>query len=339
MKNIKIILNSDNKILDGHLIDDRLFVEAEELFNGLKWHGSWIKEPDTYKVKFTNVTLREIKDYDPKGIYLNFDKIRVEDWDVNFGEDGIPINNFRWGTHSYPITIAHYGLQHHALFIRDNEPSNKEICLNVANWFLQNQTSKGGWPAYFDHMYFKDRTVEMKSGWHSSLGQGLAISLLVRAFDLTNDKRYVKAALKGFKVYALPVKKGGVFRKFEGKYWFYEEYPTEPASYVLNGFIFSLFGLYDLYTATNSKQVQRYYKEGIKTLKRMLPLYDLGNRTAYDLTHYTTTGTYPNVARWGYHATHVHQLMAINAIEKDPMIKEVLSRWIGYINGKTVKEN
>ncbi|WP_246942870.1 D-glucuronyl C5-epimerase family protein [Bacillus pinisoli] len=339
MKDVKIILNSNNRLLEGKLVEEKLYVEAEELFNELKWYGSWAKEPNLYKVKFTNAKLREMKDYNPQTIYLNFDKIRVEDWNVDFGEDGIPINNFRWGKHYYPITIAHYGLQHHALFVLNNEISNKEIFLKVSDWFVKNQTSKGGWPSLFEHMYYKGRTQVMKSPWHSSLAQGLIISLLVRAFHTTGKDIYIKSAMKGFKLYTIPVKKGGTFRKFEDKYWFYEEYPTEPASYVLNGFIFSLFGLYDLSMVTHNKSVKRYYSEGIRTLKRMLPLYDLGNRTAYDLTHYTSDGTFPNVARWGYHATHVHQLMAINSIEKDPKIKEILTRWIGYMDGKSVREN
>lgn len=38
----------------------------------------------------------------------------------------------------------------------------------------------------------------------------------------------------------------GVLNKFAGVYSWYEEYPTTPGSFVLNGFIYSLLGLHDL---------------------------------------------------------------------------------------------
>ncbi|MFB5195219.1 D-glucuronyl C5-epimerase family protein [Neobacillus sp. KR4-4] len=339
VKDVKVILNKEDKILHGKFINDKLYIEATPLFDGLNWYGTWVKEFDTYKVSYSNVRVREMSEYDFKGIYLNFDKISVEKWNVSFDEKGIPKTNFRWGTYHYPITIAHYGLQHHGLYLISNQEVNKQIFLKVADWLLENQNENGSWASYFDHMYYKGRTQVMNSPWCSSLGQGLSISVLTRAFHITGERKYLDSALEGFKIYAIPVENGGVLRRFENEYLFYEEYPTEPASYVLNGFIYSLLGLYDLYKTSNDVLVEFYFLEGLKTLKRMLPLYDLGNRTAYDLTHYTTDGGFPNVARWGYHVTHVHLLMAVYAIDQDPKVKTILNRWIDYIDGKTVREN
>lgn len=39
---------------------------------------------------------------------------------------------------------------------------------------------------------------------------------------------------------------GGVRTYFPGGFVWYEEYPTTPSLFVLNGFIYSLLGLYDL---------------------------------------------------------------------------------------------
>lgn len=42
---------------------------------------------------------------------------------------------------------------------------------------------------------------------------------------------------------------GGVRNELFGRAW-YEEYPTTPGSFVLNGFMYALIGLYDLSSAT-----------------------------------------------------------------------------------------
>lgn len=79
------------------------------------------------------------------------------------------------------------------------------------------------------------------------MGQGHAISLLARAYHHSGgDRRYLNAALDGLKPFRVPSSKGGVRATFLNKYHWYEEYPTKPASFVLNGFIYSLLGLYDL---------------------------------------------------------------------------------------------
>ena len=59
----------------------------------------------------------------------------------------------------------------------------------------------------------------------------------------------------------------------------YEEYPTTPPLFVLNGFIYSLFGLYDLAQLGEGEMkvtAQKLYDEGMKSLKVMLPLFDSG---------------------------------------------------------------
>lgn len=88
------------------------------------------------------------------------------------------------------------------------------------------------------------------------MGQGQAISLLSRAFYHSGGNELylnaASAALKPFKVFS---KNGGVLSEFMHFPW-YEEYPTIPSIFILNGFMYSLIGLYDLYSlAPNGSQV------------------------------------------------------------------------------------
>jgi len=59
----------------------------------------------------------------------------------------------------------------------------------------------------------------------------------------------------------------------------YEEYPTNPPLFVLNGFMYSLFGLYDLAMTGNrsiNAEARMLYERGMSSLKVMLPLFDSG---------------------------------------------------------------
>lgn len=161
---------------------------------------------------------------------------------------------------------------------------------DAAEWFVRNQNTKtGGWPNPVKRKL--SEFAELKQGWYSAMGQGHAISLLARAYYHSNgDAKYLRAALNGLKPFRVPSRQGGVLAKFMGKYEWYEEYPTTPASYVLNGFIYSLLGLYDL-NATAPKNLSReaahLFEQGMISLKKMLLMYDTGSGSIYDLRHIT----------------------------------------------------
>lgn len=437
------------------------------------------KKNNDYFFDYSDAIYRDFNQYDITGEYLNFRYINVERWDNFFDINSIPINNFRWGSHYYPISILHYGLSHYsrkviayirqdfkknwiqylgtreimhkkrgslfkgmdnayilgidsslkyininfsslrtyhykiyldietdqgvkeiifssdlkndllvseskycmstsgmlsneygnALLFRDlvsdvskifkakykklisikirgnlllhdlymSNSNRDEIITAVATWLVNNQDSKGGWPSFFDHMFYKGRTEVMQSGWYSAMAQGLALSFLVRVYNLTGNNIYLRTAKKALEIFDVTVEEGGVLN-FYNQLPIYEEYPTKPGSHVLNGFIFSLFGLYDFGNYFDDDKSNSLFYKGINTLENILPLYDMGNRSAYDLTHITCK-TYPNIARWAYHNTHVLQLKALSLINGSKVIKEFYERWRLYQKGYRVKTN
>lgn len=230
---------------------------------------------------------------------------------------------------------------------------------DAADWFVRNQVAKtGGWPNPVRRKL--SEFAELKQGWYSAMGQGHAISLLARAYFYSNgDPKYLRAAINGMKPFRVPSRQGGVLAKFLGKYDWYEEYPTTPASFVLNGFIYSLLGLYDLKmtgTASAAREAAQLYDQGMASLKKMLLLYDTGSGSIYDLRHVTLgmprtsrlvhsvlkvvlSGVEPNLARWDYHATHVNQLLLLATIDRDPLISRTAERWRSYMSGKRAPHN
>lgn len=330
---IKVVMHDQFESV-GKKIGNELFVPLSLLEKGYQAEKDWIEKDKTLKIHVTKARPLEINQYDWKENYLHYDKNKVENWDVKFYSDGIPKTVYTFGEYYNPSTIAQYGLQHYSLYLINNDDVSKNKFLTAADWFINHQDSQGGWAYQFDLPFYPERLNKLTAPWYSAIGLGMAMSVLARASYLTKEKKYKESALKAIRIFNIPAKQNGILAKFEKDFSFYEECPTNPPSFILNGFMFSLVGLYDLSKATDDKATRKLYDKGITTLKRMLPLYDLGNRTAYDLTHYTTDGSYPNVAKWGYHITHIHLLAALHSIEKDPKMNEILLRWKGYLKGK-----
>lgn len=210
----------------------------------------------------------------------------------------------------------------------------------AANWLVRHQDDQGGWPIMVTRK-LASGYLELPPGWYSAMAQGQAMSLLVRAYLRSQNPRYLDSALRATAIFDIPSSEGGVLAKFADVYPWYEEYPTTPSSFVLNGFIYSLLGLYDLKVTAPSNladDASRLYTQGLKSLKTLLPFFDTGSGSIYDLRHYTL-GVAPNLARWDYHTTHINQLLLLCTVNDDPFFKETATRWIGYMNGKRAAHN
>ncbi|ELT98477.1 hypothetical protein CAPTEDRAFT_225290 [Capitella teleta] len=210
----------------------------------------------------------------------------------------------------------------------------------AADWLVRHQDSRGGWPIHVERVLANGR-LQLPPGWYSGMAQGQAMSLLVRAYSHTRNQGYLNAALRATALFDVASGNGGVLAKFADNYPWYEEYPTTPSCFVLNGFIYALIGLYDLqHTVTDDRgaDASRLYASGMRSLKAMLPLFDTGSGSIYDLRHFTL-GVAPNLARWDYHTTHINQLLLLATIDSDPLLSETASRWAGYMKGHRAPHN
>jgi len=238
---------------------------------------------------------------------------------------------------------------------------------DATNWVVKNQDqATGGWKNEIVRT-FKHGVKTLRPGWISAMGQGQCISLLSRAYYVTGNKSYIRAISLALKPYTVPSAQGGVKAIFMNKYVWYEEYPTTPSSFVLNGFMFSLLGLYDYKSLLEDKfkldssqtlplqsheefkdvgvdlekdyeLTRRLYNEGVTSLKAMLPLYDGGSRTYYDLNHFMLQVP-PNIARWDYHTLHLRQLALFYSLTKETIFKRYFEYWDGYTKGKFAPHN
>lgn len=285
-----------------------------------------------------------LEGYNSTGAYLNFHKLRVPNWAiVTIDDHGIPKNSQGGGEHYNPVTIAHYGLElasQHILELADR----RDDLSKVVRYAIQAQNNDGGWPFTFDHLFFVDRVAIMPAGWYSALSQGMMISVFARWVGAIDREKLIshdvirRSVELSAEIIGLDVEHGGVRRTVFDGLDFYEEYPTTPASFVLNGFMFCLLGLYDGYTVFGSTACRELFESGIKTLRRTIPMYDIGDGSTYDLTHFSTAIEGPSQARASYHRLHITLLAALSSIT-DGAFARVVERWDKYLMGNRLRTN
>jgi hypothetical protein len=281
--------------------------------------------------------------YNSTGPYMNHANwtnefpIQIERnvWErVTFDENGIPLVNYSWGIEYVPTTAFHWGLVSYSKWLETGNTTNLADATKIAEWAVQNQSENGAWNWGFSHNYSRGILGVLDAEWPGAMTQGLGMSFLVRMYSITNDTRYLNASLNAIQPLQKTVDEGGVVRVFNNQWIWYELYPTpDNGSYVLNGFIYALIGLYDNWQILGSHNSGELYNNGIDSLQHMISMFDLGCNSSYDLVHLSIAGSAPNIARTALHNLHISLLSVINAIEADLLV-DVEERWLDYAMGE-----
>lgn len=164
-------------------------------------------------------------------------------------------------------------------------------------------------------------------GWPSAFGQGFGLSVLCRAYQISKDEKYITLAEKVLNSFNLNYKKCGILCIDDNEDYWYLEYPSNPPAYVLNGFIFGLFGIYDYWRISNSPKALRYFRRGIRTVKKNLHKYDKGYWSAYDLEYNKYCAGY------NYHKNvHITQLKVLYQITEDEIFNVYANKFSKYLS-------
>ena len=281
------------------------------------------------------------KAYDPAGQYLNYgDTVYKDSTPIKIDPAGLPTVKYGDSYHYNPVTIAQFALDE---YCRSKGPSAKFV---PATDYLLGMMGPDGAFRY-DFPFERYATGEMyQPGWISGMAQGQAVSVFVRAYHFTKQDKYLDAARKALNFMLLSADKGGPMTTLErfspepSKLPFIMEYPQSPPVYTLNGYMFSMLGLYDYAAITHDAATQEIAQQSLNTLKVLLPYYDMGSISAYDLSYITIpTGrngkrSRPHVSP-EYHAVHISLLWALYSLTAEPALKETAERWASYFERKS----
>lgn len=210
----------------------------------------------------------------------------------------------------FTIGIFQYGLAAYDLYLKTGEQRYLDKLLACADWTVENQPEDGGWVT-FAH--------ECPEQPYSSMAQGEGISMLIRAHIVTKEDKYLDAARKAKDFMLKPLAEGGT-TDYQGTDVYLYEYTFRPL--VLNGWIFSLWGLYDYFKYTSDEQTGAVLAATLETLKKKLPEFDIGYWSMYE--------DGKRICSPFYHDLHIAQLDVMHDLFGDEIYKEYAQKWDAY---------
>lgn len=257
--------------------------------------------------------------------YLNFES------KLNYPERMDPLGIPLWKTgdepHFYhPIVICQYalGIFEHLYQSGFRNEKLKTDFFVQADWLVENAVNNGIGKVWY--VGYNIPEYGLFKPWYSALSQGEAVSVLTRAYMISKNEIYLRVAEDAIKPFNILVQEGGLLNHFNSLP-IYEEYPSpiRPVG-ALCGFMFVLFGLYDLILANNNKLASELFTRGINSLKELLKFYDLGYWSKYYIFDYPKS----YVASFTYHSLQFEQLKTLYILSEEDIFKEYAEKWESY---------
>lgn len=212
----------------------------------------------------------------------------------------------------FSIMIFQYGLGAYDLYLLgiDEEENLKKFKVAL-DWTIQKQEKNGGWI-----------TFDEKEGnnVYSAMAQGEGISLLLRGYVEFRDEQYLNKAKEAIEFLMKPIENGGT-TFYEKDAIYLKEYLNEPV--VLNGWIFSIWGIYDyLKFDKENDKVKSFYEKTVNTLSKQLHCFDNGYWSKYDIEK--------RIASPFYHDLHIEQLKVMFDITGKEEFQEYANKFEKY---------
>lgn len=227
-----------------------------------------------------------------------------------FLDDRVPSTVVDTGeTIYFSIAIFQYGLAAYDLYLLSDKKDSSMLAkvVTCANWGVQNQQKDGAW------VTFAYETPEYP---YSAMAQGEGISLLLRAYIETHEKKYLTATHIAKEFMLKSFDEGGP-TKYEGNDVFLYECPKEPL--ILNGWIFSLWGLMDYCKFTNDENAKSILDKTLDTMERNLPKFNLNYWSMYE--------DGKRISSPFYHKLHIAQLNVMYDLTGKIIYKQYADKW------------
>lgn len=194
-----------------------------------------------------------------------------------FTEDGVIVITHHDQEVYHPVNTAWFILMMQDSYELTGDEKYLEYAKTNTQYLLNGaeRTKTGTWFAY--HFEHAPGGIENGLPWVSGMAQGMLLSILSRMYEITGDEQYKVEADSVFKTFSAP--------KSTTDYWFVnqdvcewsdpctylEEYPSyneEQNAHVVNGFIYSIWGVYDYMRVFKSPDALNLFKASVGTLEK-----------------------------------------------------------------------
>ena len=195
-----------------------------------------------------------------------------EYYKLDFLPDGYPGRRTDEGTVPHPIYGSYLIAEYLSAYRRSGSKEMLDAACRMADVALSRMDRVGEMTVFTYRPEWKlDSTTQP---YVSGLTQSHYLHQLAELHDITGIARYSEAAQSIFKSLTTSVESGGVLAK-TSRGVVIEESPHSPRDIVLNGWLTAIRNIRRYEARTGSKAAQDLVNANLKTLSRLLPLYDV----------------------------------------------------------------
>jgi putative cell wall-binding protein len=203
-----------------------------------------------------------------------------------------------------PVTVAQHALGAYDEYLLGGSTIARADFLTHANWLRgEGMDARGRFPYKWNYA-----PRGLTAPWYSAMAQGEGISVLLRAYQLTGDVSYLTAAGRAFAPFTETLATGGVTSVSGSDLWL-EEYTEAVPKQVLNGHIFAMWGLWDLYRVTGDTEARALFERAGATLIRHFDDYEYNGYVLYE--------RFPAHYSYSYYWLQIRQLRVLTGITGD----------------------
>lgn len=230
-----------------------------------------------------------------------------------------------------PIDRCHLAIDQFHLHLETGDAAARDGFVATAHELLASGVGAkiGGQRCFvIPHFDQVDDYAPHATPWINAMVQGWAGAVFLRAHQVTGDDQFVSAALEAVRACFVRVERGGIRDTEKNRRVFYEKYALPGQTrHVLNGFMASLLGFWDVARATGDPIAREAFDEGVASLDdTVLATYDNGHTSLYDQRDDRRVSPSCMFYTW----VHSRQLAALARITGEARLLAWARRWRTY---------
>ena len=221
-----------------------------------------------------------------------------------------------------PTIVAREALIEWNRYLTTGDEQHRAAFLANAAWLLGHATAftddVSGWPV-LTQLPLSPEPVPLLS----ASTQGLVLSVLVRAYRLTNSEVFWLLAQRAARAFERDIFDGGVSAPAGDAGIFFEEVAAYPAAHHLGACMIALCGLYDYGAVAEDPRFTELVQRCLSTLSTLVAAYDTGYWSRIDLAS-------RQLADPATHELHIAFLNVLARASGDVAWAALAARWAGY---------
>jgi glycosyltransferase involved in cell wall biosynthesis len=228
-----------------------------------------------------------------------------------------------------PTSLVQYALAHWNQYLISSNQYHRDTFLlqahRLAVYAVRIGDDAVGWPVSLAQSKRPAQCLAL-----SATVQGCALSVLLRAYQLTRDDMFIEVAQRALRTFERDILDGGISTPVGEDGVFFEEVAAYPATHALSGFIFAIIGLYEYQACTHAHSMSILLQRSLATLHRSIDEFDHGYWTNTDLLH-------RSLASPSHLALQIRLLEALAACSSCNHCLALASRWRNYLHKRTTR--